>query len=145
VIAETPTDIAGAIRTFEGRRDLLRGVSEGFFAYNPWASVKQDEVKEILRESQKAVERRNELAHGIVMPYKLEGNSEPSGFCLLPSYYDMKKRDVNSDAPQFAYTAENIDFFADAFRKLQKAPYQVANDVIALVRQRRGRTPPRWS
>ncbi len=56
----------GAIRSFEGRRDLLRGASEAFFHYRKGTSEEQSCLKEIMRDAAHAVERRNDLAHGIL-------------------------------------------------------------------------------
>ena len=135
----------GAVRTFEGRRDMLRGASEGFFSLNRWASSRQAAMKEIIREGSKAFERRNELAHGIVMPFRPEGSTEPAGFCLMPSYYDMKKRQVHSGLPDYSYTAANIEVFRAGFEALARPPHELANHLIREIRERRrGRSLPQW-
>ena len=85
----------GRIRTFEGRRDLLRGSSEAFFHYRHGTPQEQDLLKGIIKDALCAAERRNDLAHGIAMAFTPEGKSEPDGSCLMPSYYDSSKRDPN--------------------------------------------------
>jgi hypothetical protein len=133
----------GEIRTFEGRRDLLRGSSEAFFHYRKGTSAEQVRFKEILKDASHAVERRNDLAHGIAMAFTPEGKSEPDGFCLMPSYYDSSKRDPN-DIAEFAYRSASINTFASGFENLITAPLELGNSIIARIRESRKGVPPRW-
>jgi hypothetical protein len=132
----------GAIRSFEGRRDLLRGSSEAFFHYRRGTYREQVLFKAILRDASHAAERRNDLAHGIAMAFTPEGKSEPDGFCLMPSYYDSSKRDPN-DIADFAYESATIKKFASGFEDLITAPRELGNSIVARIRESRG-SLPRW-
>jgi hypothetical protein len=133
----------GGIRTFEGRRELLRGASEAFFHYQRGTPEEQVWFKAILKDASYAVERRNDLAHGIAMAFTPEGKSEPDGFCLMPSYYDSSKRDLN-DIAEFAYRSASINMFASGFKSLIAAPLELGNSIIARIRESRKGVPPRW-
>src|SRR4051794_23508023 len=54
-----------AVRTFEGRLEMLRAASEAYFAVMPNGDLLED-FKDILRAGSKFAERRNEIAHGTV-------------------------------------------------------------------------------
>ena len=129
----------GGIRTFDGRRELLRGVSEAFFHYRKGTSEEQVWFKAILKDASHAVERRNDLAHGIAMAFTPEGKSEQEGFCLMPSYYDSSKRDPN-DIAEFAYRSASINTFASGFKSLITAPLELGNSIVTRIRDSR----PRW-
>jgi hypothetical protein len=132
----------GRIRSFEGRRELLRGASEAFFHYQKGTSQEQDLLKIIIKDAWNAAERRNDLAHGIVMPFTPEGKSEPDGFCLMPSHYDSSKRDPN-DVADFAYRSARINTFTSGFEGLITAPIELGNSIVARIRQSRG-SLPQW-
>jgi hypothetical protein len=134
----------GAIRGFEGRKELLRAAYEAFFAYHGRHIDNPEAFKEILKQAKNAVKIRNDIAHGIVMPFTSKGKTEPNGFCLVPPYHD-KNRDVNSDDPEFAYRAEDIMVFATEFGKLPKAPNEFGDSIIARIRAFRGPVPPQWN
>jgi hypothetical protein len=133
----------GEIRSFEGRRDLLRGASEAFFHYRRGTSREQVWFKAILKEASHAVERRNDLAHGIALAFTPEGKSEPNGFCLLPSYYDSSKRDPN-DVAEFAYRSASINVFASGFKNLVNDPMELGSSIISRIRERRKGSLPQW-
>lgn len=133
----------GGIRTFEGRRELLRGASEAFFHYQKGTLEEQVRFKAIFTVSWDAAARRNDLAHGITMAFTPEGKSEPNGFCLMPSYYDSSKRDPN-DVAEFAYRSASINTFASGFEGLITAPLELGNSIISRIRESRKGVPPRW-
>jgi hypothetical protein len=133
----------GGIRSFEGRRDLLRGSSEAFFHYRKGTSGEQVCFKTILTDASRAVERRNDLAHGIAMAFTPEGQLEPDGFCLMPSYYDSLKRDPN-DIAEFAYRSASINTFACGFENLITAPLELGTSIVRRIRDSRG-VLPQWT
>jgi hypothetical protein len=129
--------VFGGIRSFEGRRDLLRGSSEAFFHYREGTSVEQVCFKTILRDASLAVERRNDFAHGIAMAFTPEGKSEQDGFCLMPSYYDSSKRDPN-DIAGFAYRSASINTLTSRFEDLITAKLELGTAIVTRIRQSGG-------
>ena len=132
----------GAIRTFDGRLELLRGASEGFFHYRKGTPDEQKKFKDIFKDGKSAVERRNDIAHGMVMPFDWPPSSD-NGFCLYPSYYDRQKRDLN-DLPAFCWNSKSINEIADNFDLLAPQAEALGNIIISRIRERRQGVPPRW-
>jgi len=133
----------GGIRSFEGRRELLRGSSEAFFHYQKGTLGEQVLFKAIFKDAWNAAQRRNDLAHGIAMAFTPEGKLEPDGFCLMPSYYDSSNRDPN-DVAEFAYISASINTFTSSFEGLITAPLELGNSIIGRIRESRKGVPPRW-
>jgi hypothetical protein len=133
----------GAIRTFEGRSQMLWEAYEAFLAYHGRHIKEPKEFDELWNEATKAVKLRNDVAHGIVLPLSTQGAPVTNGYCLMPPYHDAK-RDIN-DVPKFAYTAEMIGEFTTGFHNLIEAPRKFGNSIIEKIRAHRGRIPPRWN
>jgi hypothetical protein len=134
----------GAIRTFEARRDMLREAGRAYFAYFAQTAEAQHQTfRSIITEASAAVTIRNDLAHGAVMPYVPQGTSNTIGYCLLPSYYDSRKRDI-SNIPEFAYNVVTIKNYVASVRQIMPRPEELGNNIIHGIRERRDRVPPRW-
>jgi hypothetical protein len=126
----------GAIRTFEARRDVLRSAGDAYFAHY-YGKLETDDVKQdretfggMLTISRNAVRVRNNIAHGVVVPYLPPRASETIGFCLEPSYYDSSKRTLWGN-PEFAYNADMLNNFALEFGRMCEAPRQLWGSIVA--------------
>jgi hypothetical protein len=149
MVGEYPSPAAdmafGAIRSFEARAQVLRSSGKAFFTYRRDDPSDQNSLTEILKIGQQFCERRNEIAHGIVLPYKTKDCSihdETNGFCLFPSYYDSHRRDTGYQ-PEFCYSSVEIDAYGYEFLKLVDPVNILANKIIARAVTRRGRNLPR--
>jgi hypothetical protein len=123
--------IFGAIRTAEGRRDMLNHAADAYFAVRCEDTKDKEMFGAITKTLEKAMPVRNSIAHGVVAAYIPEGLHEPDGLCLQPQDYDSSKRDVWG-APKFAYTAVALTRFALEFGELTQPPQQLA----AIIRMR---------
>jgi hypothetical protein len=136
----------GAMRAFEGRLQVLRSSGQAFFDYRPHDKEDRKILDEILKMGQRFCERRNEIAHGVVLPYQPINVSicdEAQGFCLFPSHYDSHRRDT-SYKPSFCYSSAELNAYSCEFRKLADPVHALANKIIERARARRGRVRPRF-
>jgi hypothetical protein len=139
-----PCDRAfGAVRTFEARVEMLREAGRAYFEYFG-RSVRASEKPflDIAKEANEAVKIRNDFAHGVVMPYTPKGKTKPFGFCLLPPRYDSR-RDVNYVA-KVAYDVPTIKHFITLIKNMTSPPHELGDRIIRDIRERRGKSPPRW-
>lgn len=109
-----------AVRTFEGRAEMLRAASEIWFDSNSRPDLLTD-FKAILSAITSYAPRRNDIAHGVVdawLPEPATASSKlATGWALFPSYASFKDRDVK-DLPKYCYTSTEIDYFEKEFSKL---------------------------
>jgi hypothetical protein len=131
----------GSILSFEGRRSLLQGAGEAYFAYHPEDHQEHDLFRDILKESQKAARVRNNIAHGVVTPYLPPNGAAVDGYCLLPSHCNSKRRS-EFHAPEFVYNADSIKRFAVQFAHLCEAPTKLAGVVVMRARAAHHRFRP---
>jgi hypothetical protein len=107
-----------AVRTFEGRLDMLRAASQAYFDEQP-----DDELltkfKEILRNAASFAPRRNELTHAAASSFVAEDGSTTETFALYLAYASFKERDLKNK-PTYCMTSAEIDYFGDLFLQLQK-------------------------
>jgi hypothetical protein len=87
-----------AIRTFEGRAEMLKAASHSFFAAYPDEEM-QKRFKDILRNAKEFSARRNDIAHGCVAYFEDNGIEElihlsSDTFALFPSFSNVKDRDL---------------------------------------------------
>jgi hypothetical protein len=87
-----------AVRTFEGRVEMLRASSQTFFFTRP-SEEQQAAFGQIVRRAKSFGPIRNDIAHGIVEWYRPEGmifgpGARPTSptFALLPSWANFKDR-----------------------------------------------------
>lgn len=121
-----------AVRTFEGRLDMLRAVTEAYFAEKPNQDL-SDQWISILKQATRFSERRNEIAHGSVDHFIEDFSNPPiplpAQYCLYPSYAVFKKRDLNS-VPEYCYTTIELDYFYEQFSKLINPVSELAGAIL---------------
>jgi hypothetical protein len=110
-----------AVRTFEGRADMLRAVSDAWFDSHPAVEL-QGDFKKVLSGISSFSPRRNDIAHGVVDFWAPNGAAEEPeaaafGWALYPTYASFKDRDVKN-APKYCYTSPEIGHFETEFRNL---------------------------
>jgi hypothetical protein len=106
-----------AVRTFEGRADMLRAASQAYFEEQPETEL-QKAFKEILSNATSFAPRRNEITHASVGNFRPAGGEITDTYALYPSYASFKNRDLKSQAA-YCMTSAEIDYFSAHFRALQ--------------------------
>jgi hypothetical protein len=107
-----------AVRTFEGRADMLRAASQAYFEEQPETEL-QKAFKDILTHATAFAPRRNEITHASVGNFRpAEGNIADT-YALYPSYASFKNRDLKSQAA-YCMTSVELDYFSEHFHTLQK-------------------------
>ncbi len=144
-----------AVRTFEGRSQMLRAASASYFYLKPNEEL-QKEFKEILKLAVLFSERRNEIVHGVVTVFRdpPPGTNHPENqFALVPSYCSFAKRDADN-TPTYCYAVPEILHYQEQFQKILDPAWEflekldkvnfdlvVAEDIVSLV-QRHAQTNP---
>lgn len=115
-----------AVRTFEGRAEMLRAASAAYFDEHPDDKT-LEAFKIILKEAVSFSQRRNDVAHGVVDFHYSEtaltsGRSDPlliveNGYGLYPSAASFKERSL-ANAPTYCYTSDELDYFYGHFLRL---------------------------
>lgn len=124
-----------AVRTFEGRADMLRAASEAYFEEQPEESF-LTAFKEILRSAKSFGPRRNEITHAAVGNFRPLGGEITDTFALYPSYASFKDRDLKNQA-SYCMTSAEIDYFSSQFIDLQEP----VRDLTSKISLRRHRVP----
>jgi hypothetical protein len=125
-----------AVRTFEGRLDMLRAASTAYFAQRP-DSQQQDLIRTIVREAASYCPRRNEIAHGMVhrfqrKPEKSQSPKEDT-FALYPPYVTFKERDL-LQVPTYCYTSVELTHYAKEFMRIGYLPAEITDALVGEVR-----------
>jgi len=120
-----------AVRTFEGRSDMLSAASFAYFS--EWPDEKLlIAFKGVLRAAKSFNLRRIDLAHGAVdyyFPNPRPATWRPgNSYALYPSYANFKDRDVK-DVPSYCYTSRELENLRMEFHLLQKPALQLAQDL----------------
>lgn len=110
-----------AVRTFEGRSEMLKAASSAYFHDFPNNDFRKN-ILDLIKEAKNLAPRRNEIAHGIVRDfYELPHPDIPpfrtGQYALFPTYADSKKRDVNTN-PSYCYTSVELNHYTEQFIKL---------------------------
>ncbi|MDW3206837.1 MAG: hypothetical protein R8L07_14970 [Alphaproteobacteria bacterium] len=123
----------GSVMSFRGRAELIEAAASAQFF------LRQDEQLSSALSSQivtarKFSPRRNEIAHGRVIPYfsmaygpfgYRTARKTPSGYVLCPTDHATNKRELNEprmlletahEAPKYAYSSKEVLAFAAHFR-----------------------------
>jgi hypothetical protein len=106
-----------AVRTFEGRAEMLRAASQAYFEEQPETDF-QNSFKAILSSATCFAPRRNEITHAAVGNFKPLGGELTDTYALYPSYASFKHRDLKNQAA-YCMTSVELDYFSDHFRALQ--------------------------
>jgi hypothetical protein len=117
-----------AVRTFEGRAEMLRAASQAYFEEQPEDNL-QTVFKEVLRQATCFAPRRNEITHAAVGNYSLLGGNITDTYALYPSYASFKNRDLKNQAA-YCMTSAEIDYFSKHFQELQE-PVRVLMGAIS--------------
>jgi len=107
-----------AVRTHEGRIQMLQAAAEAYFTYFPDDNLKIA-FNSLIGRGMNLVKLRNNIAHGVVAPYPNNATETPkdNGFVLMPSYANMKDRHIN-ELPKFFYVSSQIDQITMEFNLL---------------------------
>ena len=123
-----------AVRTFEGRADMLRAASHAYFTIYPNENLQAD-FKKILSSALQFSPRRNDIAHGVIghfRPQTITKRWRPrASYGLFPSYANFKDRDV-TDTPAYCYTSKELLFFFEQFFRLTQPANQLSGMLISL-------------
>jgi hypothetical protein len=101
----------GSVIAARGRREMISAAAETFFHLFPDKELER-EFDEYLAIYQKAMARRNEIAHGVV--HTPRGKS---GFYLEANNYGLK-RGLDWQSP-YAYTSQQIAWLGQCFGRLR--------------------------
>lgn len=128
-----------AVRTFEGRIQMIKVAAEVYFQDRHFYSEVPDDglksdLSKLIGQALNFVARRNDIAHGVMQDYVISKTSMllGRGHVLYPSMANSKDRDVNHIA-EYAFDARGIKYYADQFAKLQRPAYKI---IFVLVNER---------
>jgi hypothetical protein len=107
-----------AVRTFEGRLEMLRAASQAYFDEQPDEKLLAG-FKDILRSASCFAPRRNELTHAAVGRFISDDRAAAKTYALYPAYASFKERDLRNK-PTYCMTSVEIDYFSEHFFRLQK-------------------------
>lgn len=121
-----------AVRTFEGRAEMMRAASTVFF-HNFDDHDLMVKYKEILSRSTSLAPRRNDIAHAIVSHFWTKSSdgelkTDYTEYALYPSLASYKERELDG-TPSYCMTSKEIEFFSDQFIELANQTRPVAHQV----------------
>jgi hypothetical protein len=131
------TDIARraycAVRTFEGRAEMLRAASEAYFFTYPDTGL-QERFKVVIKEAKLFSERRNEITHAVLDHWQPNPPvypllQEPS-WGLFPTAATFKNRSFEKNSPEYCYTSVEINRLYDEFNRLTGEPASIAGHIL---------------
>jgi hypothetical protein len=130
-----------AVRTFEGRVDMLRAAAEAYFAEKPDSDLLR-QFKDILQDATNFAPRRNDIAHAFVDHFMSCSpgamTCEDATYCLYPSDANSKDR-----LPPYCFSSVELDYFFTEFYQLQEPAASVAARIIKRHHQGFERSTPR--
>ena len=130
--------VFSAVRTFEGRTEMLRAASEAFFhGYGKAASPLLDDYKSVLRGATCFSQRRNDIAHGVVDYYRPEPPTPAlmpldATFAMFPAYSTFRERNVES-VPTYCYTVNELEYFRLCFAELRAPLHDLSARVAEVI------------
>ncbi|MGQ0741596.1 MAG: hypothetical protein ACT4OG_04790 [Alphaproteobacteria bacterium] len=117
----------GAVITFRGRIQMLSMAAETRFIEAP-SEVVQPDFKQVISRAQDYGARRNEIAHGVVLPYQdIADENTREGYVLAPAVYLSTKRKFlpspsllshYKSSPSYVYSSKEVLAFARQFYRL---------------------------
>jgi hypothetical protein len=131
------TDIARraycAVRTFEGRAEMLRAASEAYFYTFPNLTL-QEKFKTVIRDAKSYSPRRNDIAHGVLdhwEPYPVTlPRTIGETWALFPSAANFRDRAFVQNAPEYCYTSAELLYFYQKFNDIAGPPSEVIAYVL---------------
>ena len=135
---EMAARVFGAIRTFEGRLDLLKAAADLYFRLYTMTET-ETRFKNLSNGPWRVFgARRNELAHGEVQPYGVFRKiAAPPGtdvmlwsgiHYLVPSFIDTSKWKTAAP-PSYCYVADDVEHYAAEFGKLIAPVVDIINEI----------------
>jgi hypothetical protein len=121
----------GTIINFRSRKEMLSAAAKVFFKANPRTRLERP-FKSALKKCNGWADRRNEVAHGIVL--KLSG---AKGYLLYPSPYNSRKYPIDQPKAIFQYRASQIRKFTTALAKLRRQTRNLVTRLDAETERRR--------
>jgi hypothetical protein len=118
-----------AVRTFEGRLDMLRAASAAYFDEQPETELLAA-FKEVLRNASCFSPRRNEITHAAVANFLAEDGTVTDTYALYPAYVSFKERDLKNK-PTYCMTSTEINYFDGYFLDLQKPVTDLASRIAS--------------
>jgi hypothetical protein len=121
-----------AVRTFEGRADMLKAASEAFFSDFPDEEL-LDGYKTFLANIKSFSTRRNEITHGVVDDFYRKISDDnfilvPGAFALYPTVASFKERTLEG-RPSDCMTSNEITYYSTRFRGLLRPAIGLVRDV----------------
>lgn len=101
----------GTIISYKQRIQVLEAAAKAYFARNKRSGLERS-FKILLKKCNGWSDRRNDIAHGIVL------RLPDYNYRLWPALYNSKKYPLNTNGPVFIYRASQIRSFNTAFRRL---------------------------
>lgn len=111
----TPT--YSSARIFRDRATVVENAASVFFCKNCDQALKGD-FKAYMDEARMLSNRRNDIAHGIVIPFYDMQKPEIESFYLAPAMYRDSRFNPRA-APDYMFTSREINGFASAFLDLK--------------------------
>jgi hypothetical protein len=152
----------GAVRTFEGRAEMLKSAAAWFFSVQTVFSQKhasdpicgpkavlelQSRYNALAKAGNQFVARRNEIAHGVVNPKNLSkvGKNKwvqlvKPRFVLVPAYFEMSKHNLFS-SPKFMYGSEELLHYAKEFERLANEAKSLTTSIATLTQALQSASP----
>jgi hypothetical protein len=120
-----------AVRTFEGRMEMLRASAEAFFSAFPDEGL-QDTYQKFLKSVKEFAPRRNDIAHGVVAEFYRNIDNGlvyvPGYFALYPTIASFKQRSIDG-IPAYCMGSAEIKYFSNRFRSLLKPSADLRADI----------------
>jgi hypothetical protein len=117
-----------AVRTFEGRLEMLRAASEAYFDKMPNADFLA-RFKDVLRHASCYTQRRNEITHATAGVFWFPDNTQGDGFGLCPAYASFKERNPEN-IPTYCMTSAEIEYFSNIFLGLQEPVRELTTAMV---------------
>jgi hypothetical protein len=123
----------GAVTIWNIRRDMLRAAAEAYFLEFPNPPLAK-EIADTVNLVDRYAARRNDIAHGIVLPYdEIYGAPLPlggfRGWLLFPALTSTKAMRLPFRDPKYAFSAEYIRACGQNFRNISPSVEGLINKV----------------
>jgi hypothetical protein len=141
---EVPAERAfGIVATSRTRVDMISEAAAAVFLEFPDAEA-QARLRRFLTTVGNYAGRRNDIAHGVVMPYR--GAMAPfdgygTGFVLAPARYMTRKQELHHHSllvPAYIYSSVQINYFGDRFTELATEAEQIRSLMSGVRRSQPG-------
>jgi hypothetical protein len=100
----------GTIVSFRGRADMVAAAAQAYFLRDTNEELEEG-FKNILKAARGWADRRNDVAHSIILGLD-------AGNYLVPSLYNTKKYPISASHAAYAYSSKEIDSFTREIENL---------------------------